>query len=539
MTTVTKIKYFAYVRKSTEGEERQALSIDSQKDKVREFFSGLDVVEVLEEKHSAFSPYDRPVFAEMIKRIRKGEAEGVIAWHPDRLSRNEIDASTISYLVRTGVIKDLKFGSYNFDNSPEGIMMLQLALSQSQYFSSKLGKDVRRGLEKKFSMGWLPNKAPEGYLNKQEGDKNFSIIIPDPERFPLLRRAFDLMLTGNYNVPEILEKMNNEWGYKTRKIRSLGGKGLSRSSIYRVFTNPFYAGIINYGGNETKGKHKTIISLDEYDKIQTIMGRDGKPRRQQQDFPYRGLIKCKECGCIITADFKHKFIKKEKEVRTYSYYYCAHRRRDYACKQQSLDKDGMEEQIISELQKYSLKPQFLDLALEIIEELKGEETAKDEAIKANVGKSLEKLKDELKGLTKMKCRDLLSDEEYMEAKNELTREIMKFGDFDITNEEKEEKVLKLTEKTFELACHGLNQFLKDDSEKKRDIFSSLGSNFFLENKKLEILAFKWLLPIENGRILLNAKMDAFELAEMPINKRRSELLDSLRPVLRRVRDSNP
>ncbi len=73
---------------------------------------------------------------------------GIIAWHPDRLSRNEIDASTITYLVRTGVIHGLKFGSYNFDNSPEGIMMLQLALSQSQYFSSKLGKDVKRGLEK-------------------------------------------------------------------------------------------------------------------------------------------------------------------------------------------------------------------------------------------------------------------------------------------------------------------------------------------------------------------------------------------------------
>jgi len=32
------IKYFAYVRKSTEGEERQALSISSQMDKVKEFF---------------------------------------------------------------------------------------------------------------------------------------------------------------------------------------------------------------------------------------------------------------------------------------------------------------------------------------------------------------------------------------------------------------------------------------------------------------------------------------------------------------------
>ncbi len=167
-------KYFAYVRKSTEGEERQAISIESQKDIIRKHFNGLKIVDILEEKHSAFKPYNRPVFEDMIKRIRKGEAHGIIAWHPDRLSRNEIDASTITYLVRTDVIKDLKFGSYNFDNSPEGIMMLQLALSQSQYSSSKLSRDVKRGLEKKIEMGWKPGTAPEGYLNdkiEQQGLK--------------------------------------------------------------------------------------------------------------------------------------------------------------------------------------------------------------------------------------------------------------------------------------------------------------------------------------------------------------------------------
>ena len=199
-----KFKYFAYVRKSTEGEERQDLSIESQKDKVKEIHPHLDIVEVLEERHSAFKPYNRPSFEEMIRRIKLGEASGIIAWHPDRLSRNEIDASTITYLVRTGVIQDLKFGSYNFDNSPEGIMMLQLALSQSQYFSSKLGKDVKRGLEKKVSLGWLPGVAPEGYLNDMRLEKGQRTIIHDKKRFILLRKAFDLMLTGTYTAQEVL-----------------------------------------------------------------------------------------------------------------------------------------------------------------------------------------------------------------------------------------------------------------------------------------------------------------------------------------------
>jgi len=83
MSKNNKIKYFAYVRKSTEGEERQALSISSQMDKVKEFFSTLDIVEVLEEKHSAFKPYNRPVFEDMIKRIRKVKPVNNSV-HPDR-----------------------------------------------------------------------------------------------------------------------------------------------------------------------------------------------------------------------------------------------------------------------------------------------------------------------------------------------------------------------------------------------------------------------------------------------------------------------
>ena len=182
------IRYFAYVRKSPEGEERQALSIESQKEKVRELFPRLEIVEVIEERHSAFLPHHRPQFARMIERLRKNDAQGILAWHPDRLSRNEIDAATLTYMLRTRQILDLKFGSYHFDNSPEGIMMLQLALSQSQYSSAKLSKDVKRGMEQKAKMGWMPGVAPAGYLNTPERQTGCKVLVKDPARFPLIRK---------------------------------------------------------------------------------------------------------------------------------------------------------------------------------------------------------------------------------------------------------------------------------------------------------------------------------------------------------------
>src|SRR3989338_6192272 len=198
----SKIKYFAYVRKSTEGEERQALSIPAQKDKLNEIFGKLDI-EFVEDNASAFKPFNRPAFADMFERIRKGERTGLVAWHPDRLSRNEKDAGEITYMIRTGVIEDLKLATYHFENTPEGIWMLQMALSQSQYESAKKGRDVKRGLEMKAKMGWRPSGAPIGYRNTHGKEKGFKTIENDPERFPLVRRMWDLMLTGEYTPPQI------------------------------------------------------------------------------------------------------------------------------------------------------------------------------------------------------------------------------------------------------------------------------------------------------------------------------------------------
>src|SRR5581483_8534495 len=148
--------------------------------------------------------------------------------------------SALTWRIRKGTLKDLKFANYSFDDSPEGMMMLQMTMSQSQYFSAKLSKDVKRGNEKKRKLGGICGIAPEGYLN----DRLTKTVIVDPERFPLLRKAVDLYLTGEYSVQQILELMNNHWGYRTVKRKRFGGNPLSRTALYYMLRNVRYAGWI-------------------------------------------------------------------------------------------------------------------------------------------------------------------------------------------------------------------------------------------------------------------------------------------------------
>ena len=181
--------YFLYARKSEESEERQILSIEAQLAELRAFAAKehIHIKEVFIEAMTAKKP-GRPKFNEMISRIEKGEAQGIIAWHPDRLARNSVDGGRIIYLLDTGHIKALKFPTFWFENTPQGKFMMNISFGQSKYYVDNLSENVKRGNRQKLRNGWLPHQAPIGYLN----DKITRTIVVDPVASPLVIKLFKI-----------------------------------------------------------------------------------------------------------------------------------------------------------------------------------------------------------------------------------------------------------------------------------------------------------------------------------------------------------
>ncbi len=524
--TAQKIQYFLYARKSSESEDRQIQSIDDQVNRLKNLADNLHlhIKQVYTESKSAKKPQNRPVFDEMMARIEKGEADGILCWQINRLSRNPIDSGTISWHLQRGVIKSIR--TIDREYLPQdNVLLLSVESGVANQYILDLSKNVKRGIQSRLEKGWIPNVAPLGYLN----DKDNKTIIKDSERFNLIRKMWDLMLTGHYTPPRILEIANKEWAFRTRKFKRIGGNELSKSGIYKIFTNLAYAGIIEHLGQQFPGKHDPMITLEEYDRVQMILGRNGKPRPQTHSFAYTGCIRCGVCGCLYTAETKKKLIKETGEVKEYTYYHCTRKTRKVACNQKkNVRVDKLELMIGNELGKYTILPQFLDWAVEELSQINAIEVEDQAKIFSSQQETLKAAQKELEELIKMRYKELIDDESFIREKSSLQVKIDGIKAILEKADASPKQYLELTKRSFRFITYAQDAFLTGGLELKKEILLTLGNTPIIKDEMLHIEPEKWLVPIQIDYPELEAEYLMLEPTKTLMIRERTEAIASIR-----------
>lgn len=327
----TTLRYVLYARKSTRSEERQERSIPDQ---IADCYKreidlyGLTVIgKPIRKKQSAKEPDIRPKFRQMIDDIKAGKVDGIIAWHPDRLARNMKEAGEIIDLLDKGILKDIRFATSSFENSPTGKMLLGISFVLSKQYSEHLSESVTRGNRRKTEGGVFFDEMKHGYYIVD------GKLFPDGNNFILIRQAFEKRLEG-WGQKEIANWLNKQ-GYTVRKKKKKPQSyRWDKDSISKLFRDTTNAGVLKYGKTFADltdfYDFEPVVTVEEFLKINKVKDLSDpklmssimvKSRETTKANLLRGMVHCGFCGKPFSSGITPKRDKATKQIISSRFYY--------------------------------------------------------------------------------------------------------------------------------------------------------------------------------------------------------------------------
>jgi site-specific DNA recombinase len=553
----TNLRIIKYRRKSSEDEDRQVASLGDQAaalDEVAARFriQPAQIAADFGESRSAKLSNTRPEFQRMVEMIARGEANAILSWHPDRLSRNLGDIDQLIRLMEDRKLTAIITPQYMFGNAPLEKYILISECTRAKLENDNTGVNVKRGLAGKVRKGWRPGIAKIGYLNNTSRERGDRDIVADPERFDKVKRLLYLFLSGKYSVRQ-LQAVAHKWLLLTRRTKRQGGKHLSVSHVHNLLSDPFYCGKFWWKNQDTgekelqQGKHPPMITEEEFWKIQALLGRRSFPQSKDHLFAYTALIRCGECDASITAEekwqiicgaCKTKFASRNREecpkcgttvgamerktLLHYVYYHCT--KQKGPCSQKGVRVEDLESQIDRTLARFTISEKYVRWALEALALQAKEETRVQARTEQDHKRERTRLTEELAELNRFIIKQegagwtLMSKGEALAEKQRLLAQL-KQVDPEQSEQQEARDALDETTGALDYACHARLWLKAGSTEQKREIFSALGSNLTLKDKKLS-LCLRYPLPdIERMIEIAPEIISTFEPKEMRGSKR--------------------
>ncbi len=476
--------YIMYCRKSMESEDRQALSIPAQIEEIEKIAQRMGIslpMQCIQEAKSAKNPGMRDGFNQLIKTVESGGEYIIFVWHADRLSRNPVDSAILIDLMDRNKILQIVTPSQTYQNNPNDKMWLAFSMIQAKYENDKKGVDVKRGLKTKAEMGWYPTHAPTGYLNPEVGKKGYRIVEEDPLRFPLMRKAFDEILRGR-QAAEVWKEAREAWHLTTPL-----NKPISNSTFYNILNNPFYYGEYEWPRKSGKwyvGKHKPMITKAEFDQVQKMLGKFGKPVARSHAFDLTGLFQCAQCHYSITGTKKTKYYKGTARSATYSYYHCTHKNRLDPCNMPPITESVANEQITTLLRSIRPPQEFIDWAKKWVSIITSKEIVSEKAVVHSREEAIKVIDTKLNNLLDLRIGGEIDEAKFKSKQKSLEEEKGKLttGNSQPSNKNKVRDI----NNTLDFALAAADQYDNGKRNDKHFVLLKVGSNLYLKPKQIWI-----------------------------------------------------
>ena len=467
-------------------EQEEGYSLDGQENNARAYCQrkGLEVLETFSFSESS-TKGTRKKFHVMLDFIDKQEeCIAIVSDTVDRFQRSFKETLELNPKLNAGKV-ELHFVSNGLvlhKNSPASDKtMWNMCVLMAESYVLQLSDNTKRGIHQKIKDGEWPGKAPLGYKNimNEHGKR---IIVIDPETAPLIKKLFEMYATGNHTLRGLTQWLVDE-GFKGRR-----GSKYFLSTIDRTLKNPFYYGMMKVRGEIRPHIHGVLIDKHLFDMCQNV--RNGYHQQHthygSKEFVFRSVIKCADCGTLISPYTKAR--KTKNGVHYHTYLMCSHykaKKDGFACTAEQINEKDALQQTQAALEKIKVAPEVLKVALDELQSstFNDLEYLRNKEIAAK--KRLGSIDSERKSLFAKEAAGLIDEsfltdrlKELKTEEDQLKREAQNHTEDKVKQAYTAERVLNLVNRLPELFKNG------SKVEQKRAILKLVLSNVELKGKNL-------------------------------------------------------
>jgi len=488
-------RYVVYCRKSTDRDDKQIQSLETQEEHILTYAikNNLTITTIYKEAHSAKRPNRRPIWDQVLKDLRTRKANCLLVYTISRCSRNPQESGILQQLLVDRVIQEIRTLDQVFmpeDNQ----LMFALLSSLSSQASAELAKATLDGMVKKAKSGQPVNKPPIGYTNHLETKE----CIPDPDRFTKVRHLFDLALKDKYSLLEISEIANKKLHLVPLRKKEYATT-MGPATVHSILTNIFYTGVFKFNGTQYEGKYTPMITKGEHDKIRYILSskKEGA-KAHTKDFKFSNLIRCGHCGVLMVAEDKIKILKRDGRKLHWNYYRCSRskNRNDYTCPHVKYYREELiESQFLETLSKITVDKDLAELAIEAIKDEHRRECQDHAKIAEKKRKEVADLEAKLKDLLTLRLNKCLNDNEYMDAKQNLSNQLALARQSVSLTDSRFDTWVDKAERAFNFCIHAKEEYEKGGTERKKEILQTLGSRWVIKDGQLVTQLEGWVKGI--------------------------------------------
>ncbi|HKS80574.1 MAG TPA: recombinase family protein [Candidatus Acidoferrales bacterium] len=494
-----------YTRVSSRNQaETEYSSLETQRERLEAYCHSQEnytIHRVYEDGGYSADSLDRPALKQMLRDIREGKLNCILAYKIDRLTRSVKDFHQLMELFDRYGVKFVSVTQSLDTQNPMGRLLRNILLDFAQFEREMTADRTRDKMYQRAQKGlWNGGNVPYGYAVESKK------LVVNPEEAPRVRFMFQ-RFADNPSLSRLREELHRRGWYARSQ------KPWSKSALDMILRNPVYCGCVRFNEHRFKGEHQPVIEEPLFVKAKSLRRDRGHcVTKQSRVFLLKGLIRCSDCGSWMTPHYTQKK-HKDGSVYRVPYYRCTKTMHfdNSVCHVKHVNADHIEHTVVQKLSELSQNEAYLKMS---VEELNRDLREKAGPLEKEAGQIKRRIE---------------------EIEREITRYVKALGQGKLSVERLEEEIasLEASKRTFQIEYDGIQRKINETA--MRDFNAELLQRTLQDFRNV----FDSLIPSEQTEALQclvksvtvhpeKLDLEIFELEEFRLgSQNRSEWLPGL------------